>query len=206
MAGTERMIEGEIKALERVARASGLTAAEAPLGLNFAALGVLVSIVATGNTTALKAAANAVFRTHDAAVDALGRALARYRSGAHGTLWEATIGTAVVLAVLLAGFVFFYLRSVKARKDAEALAVELELSRQHLEHAQRIAGVGSWEWNDRDRIVRWSPEQARIHGWHRPQPPRGPGAFLQLVAPDDRRRVGTAMQAAFVTGEAIELE
>ncbi len=116
------------------------------------------------------------FRTHDAVVRALDRALARYRSGAHETLWEATVGTAVVLALLLGGFVFFYLRSVRARNDLEALAVDLELSRQHLEHAQRIAGVGSWEWNDRDRIVRWSPEQARIHGWHRPEPPGSPGA------------------------------
>ena len=206
MTGTERMIEGEIRALERVAPAAGSRAAEAPLGFNFAALAAMVSIVASGNTTGLKAAATAVFRTHDAVVAALNRALARYRSGAHGTLWEATVGTAVVLAVLLGGFVFFYLRSVKARTDAEALTVDLELSRQHLEHAQRIAGVGSWEWNDRDRIVRWSPEQARIHGWHRPEPPRSPGAFLQLIAPDDRRRVGMAMQAAFVNGESIELE
>ncbi len=206
MAGNERTIEGEIRALERVAPAAGLTAAEAPLGLNFAALGAMVSIVASGNQTGLKAAANAVFRTHDAVVRALDGALARYRSGANGTLWEATVGTAAMLALMLSGFVFFYLRSVRARTDAEALTVDLELSRQHLEHAQRIAGVGSWEWNDRDRIVRWSPEQARIHGWHRAEPPGSPGAFLQLIAPDDRRRVGNAMQAAFVDGEAIELE
>ena len=206
MLGTERTIGAEIKVLRRVAPAAGLTAALTPLGLNFAALGAMVRIIASGDLTGLKAAANAVFRTHDAVLAALDRARARYRSGAHGTLWEATVGTAGVLALLLGGFVFFYLRSVNARTAAETLAVDLELSRQHLEHAQRIAGVGSWEWNDRDRIVRWSPEQSRIHGWHRPEPPRTPRAFLQLIAPDDRRRVANAMQAAFVDGQAIELE
>jgi PAS domain S-box-containing protein len=206
MSGTEQTIEGEIKALERVAPAAALTSAQAPLRLNFAALGAMVRIIASGNVTGLTAAANAVSRTHDAVVASLNRARSSYRSGAHGTLWEATLGTAFVLALLLGGFVIFYLRSVKARNDAEALTVDLELSRQHLEHAQRIAGVGSWEWNDRDRIVRWSPEQSRIHGWHRPEPPGRPGAFLQLISPDDRRRVGAAMQAAFVEGESIELE
>ena len=202
----EQGIINQLDALQQAAPVPGLAAARGPLAGNFTALSEVIGVIAKGTPTAVGSVAPSVFLTHDAVLDALDRARAHYSSAADGRLWEATIGSILVMALLLGGFVVFFWRSVKARTSAEALAAELERSREHLEHAQRIASIGSWEWDDRDHIVRWSPEQGRLHGWHRPEPPRTPRAFLQLIAPDDRRRVEAAMRSAFLDGEAIDFE
>ncbi len=206
MAASERHIMQQLDALDRSSPTPEIASARGPLQVNFAALSATVSTVASGNGTGAGVAGSAVFRTHDAVLAALARARSRYSNVADGTLWEATIGSIVVMLLLLGGFVVFFWRSVKARTSAEALTRELELSRQHLEHAQSVVGVGSWEWDDQDRILRWSPEQSRLHGWSGPAPPPTPREFLKLIAPDDRRRVSTAMQEAFMESKAIELE
>ncbi len=206
MTATERLIVTQLAALQRSAPAEGLDAARQPLTRNFAALSRTVGVITSGNPSRAWLAAPAVFRSHDEVLAALDRARSHYGTVAQGRLWEATIGSIVVMALLLGGFVVFFWRSVKARMNTEALADELELSRQHLEYAQSVVGVGSWEWNDEDRVLRWSPEQARLHGWTGPNPPPTPRVFLRLIAPDDRRRVSTAMREAFVEGKTIDLE
>ncbi len=206
MDNAEQGIINQLDALQQAAPVPGLAAARSPLAGNFTALSEVIGVIAHGTPNAVGSVAPSVFLTHDTVLDALSRARAHYSSAADGRLWEATIGSILVMALLLGGFVVFFWRSVKARTSAEALATELERSREHLEHAQRIASVGSWEWDDRDHIVRWSPEQGRLHGWHRPEPPRTPRAFLQLIAPDDRRRVEAAMRSAFLDGETIDFE
>lgn len=206
LGSAQQAIVSDLHALRQSAPTPALAAVERPLRFNFAGLGAMVRIIASGNLIGLQTAANTVFRTFDTVVAALHLAESEYQSRADGTLWQATIGTALVIALLLGGFVFFYWRSVKARMAAEALAVELELSREHLEHAQSVVGVGSWEWNEPDRVLRWSPEQCRLHGWMGPQPPPSPRAFLKLIAPDDRRRVNLAMKDAFIDGKSIDLE
>jgi signal transduction histidine kinase/ActR/RegA family two-component response regulator len=206
MTTAEQAVLRQLDALNHGSQIPEITRARALLQINFAALAAMVSAVASGNPTGAGIAGSAVFRTHDAVLAALGHARIRFSNVASGTLWQATIGSIVVMLMLLGGFVVFFWRSVKARTSAEALANELELSRQHLEHAQSVVGVGSWEWDDQDRILRWSPEQSRLHGWTGPNPPRTPRDFLRLIAPDDRRRVSTAMRESFVEGNAIDLE
>jgi PAS domain S-box-containing protein len=68
-----------------------------------------------------------------------------------------------------------------------------------LEEAQRIAHIGSWEWDVRTDRVTWSDELHRIFGIE-----RGAGAldyetYLGLIHPDDREVANAAVSASFET-------
>jgi PAS domain S-box-containing protein len=88
-------------------------------------------------------------------------------------------------------------RDVSDRKVAEA---ELRHSREVLAEAQRIAHIGSWEYQPEIGASRWSEEEYRIFGVDPSFLPTAEG-FLSLVHPDDRPRV-SELQRATVTGSA----
>jgi PAS domain S-box-containing protein len=78
-----------------------------------------------------------------------------------------------------------------------AMQREVAAHVRRLDEAQRIAGVGSWEWRPASQEVTWSAELRRIFGF-------GPGTavsvavFLDHVHPDDRpaveQRISEAVQ------------
>jgi len=70
-----------------------------------------------------------------------------------------------------------------------------------LNEAQRIAHLGSWEWDAVTEQLSWSPEQYRIMGF---DPEAGVPSIPSAVArihPDDRERTLQLMQRSFQTGE-----
>jgi two-component system, cell cycle sensor histidine kinase and response regulator CckA len=79
------------------------------------------------------------------------------------------------------------------RREHEALA----RTTQRLVEAQRIAGLGSWEWDVAADEVRWSEEMVRIFGIEEPPPRLTYEHFLQRVHPDDREMVAATVQHAF---------
>ncbi len=84
-------------------------------------------------------------------------------------------------------------RDITARKQVE---MALRQSQESLAEAQRIASLGSWEWDIVKGDLHWSDEIYRIFGLS----PAGFGAtyatFLQVVHPDDRARVQQAVKDA----------
>ncbi len=69
--------------------------------------------------------------------------------------------------------------------------------------AQRLAHVGSWEWNRLNDRSRWSDEMFRIAG-HAPQAfPVTLQSALEVVHPADRERVQTLARRAIETGEGF---
>lgn len=64
----------------------------------------------------------------------------------------------------------------------------LRASQANLAEAQRIAHIGSWDWNILTNDESWSDELFRITGWE-PKRAHTLDAFLQLVHPEDRQRV-----------------
>lgn len=62
----------------------------------------------------------------------------------------------------------------------------LDRLRIHLETAQRIADLGSWEGDAITLQLHWSPNVFRIFGWSGDTPPTYE-EFLDIVHPDDRR-------------------
>ena len=79
---------------------------------------------------------------------------------------------------------------IKRKRVEESLATrELQLS-----HAQRVARIGSWEWDlAADEIV-WSEELYRIYGLTQGDFDGTYEAFLAHVHPEDRERVDTLVQ------------
>lgn len=65
----------------------------------------------------------------------------------------------------------------------------LRLSEAHLVEAQRIARMGSWEWEIATDTVIWSDELARLFGMEPGEFAGSHEAYLELVHPDDRARV-----------------
>jgi signal transduction histidine kinase/ActR/RegA family two-component response regulator len=112
----------------------------------------------------------------------------------------------VPMLAMAAGFGVLYRRAFRARAAAERLAEDVRSAKIHLEQAQRVAGVGSWEYDTVRRRLTWSAEHARLHDWTGPEPPEGPAAVLELIALEDRPRVAAAMRAVLTQRGPIELE
>jgi PAS domain S-box-containing protein len=79
------------------------------------------------------------------------------------------------------------------RHEAQA---SLAANEAKLAEAQQIAHLGSWEWEvDADRVT-WSAELHRVYGLPPGSSPRTFAAYLELVHPDDRTRIGRVIETA----------
>lgn len=72
--------------------------------------------------------------------------------------------------------------------------------------AQRLAHVGSWEWNAVTDRVTWSEELYRIYGLRPDQFDGTYAAFLRHVHPEDRERTREVIAAAFRGGTPFEYD
>ncbi len=77
------------------------------------------------------------------------------------------------------------------------LAMEQALiNGERLKEAQRLAHIGSWEWDIRNNLLIWSDEVYRIFGADPKAFNADYEAFLQFVHPDDRHRVTNSVDTA----------
>jgi PAS domain S-box-containing protein len=85
---------------------------------------------------------------------------------------------------------------------------EEEVSRREaqLAEAQRIAHLGSYEWDVTTGIVSRSEELCSIFGLTRAQFPATFEAYLERVHPEDRDRTSTTIRTALLTGTPFEFE
>jgi PAS domain S-box-containing protein len=81
-------------------------------------------------------------------------------------------------------------RNITDRRVAEQQA---RLQKQNLAEAQRVAHLGSWDWNIVTNELAWSDEVYRIFGLEPQQFGATYDAFLERVHPDDREAVRTAV-------------
>jgi PAS domain S-box-containing protein len=84
-------------------------------------------------------------------------------------------------------------RDMTERKLAEKALIETE---EGLAAAQRIAHIGSWDWNVQTDTARWSDETFRIFGLTPGQLDDHRRVFLELIHPEDRVRVDRALTDA----------
>ncbi len=89
------------------------------------------------------------------------------------------------------------------RKEAEQ---KVKRSEAQLSEAQRLAHLGSWEWDMRANTVTWSAELYRIHGLDPAQFLATFDGFLDRVVPGDRERVRSVVGQARRDKVPFEIE
>jgi PAS domain S-box-containing protein len=75
-----------------------------------------------------------------------------------------------------------------------------------LKAAQRVAHVGSWEFNVMTQKITWSEEQFRIFGLDPTQPEPTYEEHIQQIHPDDRASVQQSHEKLIATGKTNELD
>jgi integral membrane sensor domain MASE1/anti-sigma regulatory factor (Ser/Thr protein kinase) len=88
---------------------------------------------------------------------------------------------------------------VRERMEAEE---RLRSSERQLAQAQRIAQMGSWEWDLPSGIVTWSEEMYRIHAVETGDGPMTFERAIELVMPEDRARIRANIERAIGRGRA----
>ncbi len=82
---------------------------------------------------------------------------------------------------------------IRQRQTTEA---SLRLSESRLNEAQRIANLGSWEWDSASGRIVWSNQLHRIFGINPGRVSFSLAEFLKRVHPDDRERTRQRIRAA----------
>lgn len=90
--------------------------------------------------------------------------------------------------------------------DMEQAETALSRSEANLKEAQRVAQIGSWEWDATADTIAWSEEYYRIYG-HDPEKP-APSYInhLQAYTAESRERLDAAVRKAMEQGEPYELD
>jgi PAS domain S-box-containing protein len=83
---------------------------------------------------------------------------------------------------------------------------EFRRSEARLAEAQRIANVGSWEWDVPRSRITWSEELCRIYGLGPDQFGASLQGYLELVHPEDRAMAQFVMQQAIKRGGSFAFE
>lgn len=84
--------------------------------------------------------------------------------------------------------------------DGHEDRAEASHGRARLSHAERLAHLGSWEWDVAGEIIEHSAESLRLFGLHEHAPAMTPREALATVHPDDRARVERVLAAALEVG------
>ncbi len=91
-----------------------------------------------------------------------------------------------------------------ALERIKRLEHELAATRSRLDESQRVAGIGSWEWDIANNHVVWSDELFRIYGLEPGETEPSYAEFLARVHPDDREAVDARNRKAFADHRPFE--
>ena len=92
---------------------------------------------------------------------------------------------------------------ITEHKLSEAKVIKAQTS---LADAQRVAAIGSWEWNVLDDTALWSDETYRIFGIENDELNEHRGSFLDMVYPEDRDKVDTALSESLSGANKYDIE
>lgn len=100
----------------------------------------------------------------------------------------------------------FVLASVRDDTERERTEEALRVGEERLQRAQRVAGLGSWEWDIRAGKVTRSPELYGLYGVQVSSDFDDPFALTALIPADERERVVESVVAAVRDGRSYKLE
>ncbi|QDU10497.1 Sensor protein FixL [Gimesia aquarii] len=90
--------------------------------------------------------------------------------------------------------------------DQKNIDIQTKNTHARLFESQRLAHVGSWEWNIQDDTVWWSEEVYRIFDLNASQFQPNYEAFLQIVHPDDRELVNQVVTNTLQNDSPFSIE
>jgi len=90
--------------------------------------------------------------------------------------------------------------------EGRSLDEELAHQRDQLEEAQRIAQIGSWEWDLTEGRLTWSDELFRIVGYEPQSFEPSFERFMASIIPEDRERVQAIVQRAMADHQPFSYE
>ncbi len=94
--------------------------------------------------------------------------------------------------------------ALEAERAARVRAEEALRERDRtLKEVEGLAQLGTWEWNTATDVIRWSPEQRRIHGMEEGTGTQTFAQFLERVHADDRARIVDECERLIATGESF---
>ena len=97
-------------------------------------------------------------------------------------------------------------RSLRYSLERKRAEVQLRQSERRLRQAEKIAGVGHWEWEVEGGALHWSDQTYRICGYEPGEIDPTFGRFMEMVLPDDRERIKTALERALAGEEEYDVE
>lgn len=107
--------------------------------------------------------------------------------------------------VLVAGIATVGLFETLVIRGWLGMQTELRRSRDRHSTAQRVAGLGSWEYDIEEREVNWSAEARRLFGWD-PDENVSYEKYMRAVHPEDRGMLQRQHKEALKGGQPIDCE
>ncbi|MDH5749254.1 MAG: PAS domain S-box protein [Rhodospirillales bacterium] len=150
-------------------------------------------------------------RIHDHYVDRYNRTGEAHVVGMRREfIGERKNGETFPLSVTLGEFIFrgdpYFVGSIRDETERKHAEQELIRSRESLGTAQRIAGLGSWEWNIVNDEISWSPEARRIFGLNSDDGGQTYQSAMDRIYPDDKDAVAKIISQALEDGESYQVE
>ncbi|HUP21061.1 MAG TPA: PAS domain-containing protein, partial [Gemmatimonadota bacterium] len=97
-------------------------------------------------------------------------------------------------------------RRLGGESEVERAALTGAQQQARLEEAQRIAGIGSWEWDIPADRATWSDEFFRLYGYEPGSFEPNLEAYMATVHPEDRERVQAIVERAMADHQPFSYE
>ncbi|MEY2470099.1 MAG: hypothetical protein QOF21_2797, partial [Actinomycetota bacterium] len=127
---------------------------------------------------------------------------------------DAFVAVLAFTGLLLAAVVFQRDRMQRELRQSNALlearvaerTEALRVDRERLAEAQRIAHIGSFEWDVSRDVISWSDEMLRLFGFDRDDAPNVFAGAFARVHPDDLDGASAVVQGVLTTGDPYATE
>lgn len=95
---------------------------------------------------------------------------------------------------------------VKINQQLQQIAAKLQNNEIHLTEAQKIAHIGSWEFDSATQTLIWSDEMFRILGLNPQQATPSYAQYIRQIHPDDRQIWQNHMLNAIAQGQSFQID
>jgi PAS domain S-box-containing protein len=106
----------------------------------------------------------------------------------------------------LAGDLAFGITVLRTRIERKKVEEALRKNEKDLKEAQRLAQIGSWEWDATTDTITWSEEYYHIFGFDPTRQPPGYAEHLKAYTPESATRLDVSVKRNMQYGEPYEID